>query len=220
MFYTQSGVRVLYLVRVLYPVRSPWSAIRSPWFILTAFVISIRDSAFGFELLSTHNHLSLRQVVESGKNDNWRPVWLQQVKLSFKKSVKGRFLDFQLSIPLIKTGKPARAMIIFSLTNLSRVVYTRVYSVNLMCTIASIKCCLEDTFPNKHQSYRLLTFSTAWWSAHPQSQHSARSASCRYDVISSSQNKEHNLESHATVLRTANLLSLSFPRLWTNDYHP
>ena len=59
--------------------------------------------------------------------------------------------------------------------------YTRVYSVNLMCTIASIKCCYEDTFPNKDQSYRLLTFfCTAWWSAHPQSQHSARSASWRY----------------------------------------
>ena len=27
--YTQSVVRVLYLVRVLYPVRSPWSAVRS-----------------------------------------------------------------------------------------------------------------------------------------------------------------------------------------------
>ena len=27
---TQSGVRLLYLVRVLYPVCSPWSAVRSP----------------------------------------------------------------------------------------------------------------------------------------------------------------------------------------------
>ena len=96
------------------------------------FVISIRSSAFGSELLSKHNHLSLRQVVEFGKNDNWRPVWLQQ--LSFKKTVKGRFRDFQLSIPLIKTGKPARTIIIFTLTNLSRVVYAWIHSVNLMCT--------------------------------------------------------------------------------------
>ena len=37
MFYTQSGVHILYLVRILYPVRSPWSAVRSPCFILTGF---------------------------------------------------------------------------------------------------------------------------------------------------------------------------------------
>ena len=35
MFYTQSGVHILYLVRILYPVRSPWFAVRSPCFILT-----------------------------------------------------------------------------------------------------------------------------------------------------------------------------------------
>ena len=43
---------------------------------------------------------------------------------------------------------------VFTVMNLSWVVYTRVYSVNLMCSIASIKCCHQDTFPNKHQSYR------------------------------------------------------------------
>ena len=36
MFYTQSVVLILYLVRISYPVRSPWSAVRSPSFILTA----------------------------------------------------------------------------------------------------------------------------------------------------------------------------------------
>ena len=36
MVYTQSGVLILYLVHLLYPVRSPWSAVRSPSFILTA----------------------------------------------------------------------------------------------------------------------------------------------------------------------------------------
>ena len=41
MFYTQSGVRILYLVRILYPVRSPWSAVRSPCFILTQTHLSV-----------------------------------------------------------------------------------------------------------------------------------------------------------------------------------
>ena len=32
-FYTQSGVLILYLVRVLNPVRSPWSTVHSPQFM-------------------------------------------------------------------------------------------------------------------------------------------------------------------------------------------
>ena len=28
--------------------------------------------------------------------NNWRPVWLQEVKLSFKKTIKGRFRDLML----------------------------------------------------------------------------------------------------------------------------
>ena len=35
--YTKYAVRVLYLVRVLYPVHSPWSTVRSPCFILTGY---------------------------------------------------------------------------------------------------------------------------------------------------------------------------------------
>ena len=35
-FYTQSGVLILYLVRVLNPVRSPWSTVHSSCFILTS----------------------------------------------------------------------------------------------------------------------------------------------------------------------------------------
>ena len=35
MFYTQSVFRILFLVLALYPVRSPWSAVRTPYFILT-----------------------------------------------------------------------------------------------------------------------------------------------------------------------------------------
>ena len=38
MFYTQSVVLILHLVRVLYPVRSQWSAVRSPCFILTVMI--------------------------------------------------------------------------------------------------------------------------------------------------------------------------------------
>ena len=50
---TLSVVRILYLVRVLYPVRSPWSAFRSPWstvhslcFILTV-IVSVKADTLG-----------------------------------------------------------------------------------------------------------------------------------------------------------------------------
>ena len=42
---TLSVVRILYLVRVLYPVPSPWSAVRSPYFILTVIVSVKADTS-------------------------------------------------------------------------------------------------------------------------------------------------------------------------------
>ena len=43
--YIQSAVRVLYLVRVLYPVRSPWSSVHSHRFILTATIITFCEKS-------------------------------------------------------------------------------------------------------------------------------------------------------------------------------
>ena len=68
MFYTQSGVRILYLVRILYPVRSPWSAVRSPCFILTGLKASGRwksKKLIIFENIKS-NELSHRKIVAKG----------------------------------------------------------------------------------------------------------------------------------------------------------
>ena len=62
MFYTQSGVRILYLVHILYPVRSPWSVVRSPSFIMTGLKASGRwklKKLIIFENIKS-NELSLR----------------------------------------------------------------------------------------------------------------------------------------------------------------
>ena len=55
MFYTQSGVHILYLVRILYPVRGPSSAVRSPCFILTGSKLKLTHN------LSFYHNASLKR---------------------------------------------------------------------------------------------------------------------------------------------------------------
>ena len=75
MFYTQSGVHILYLVRILYPVRSPWSAVRSLSFILTAYNLlcgQVKDV-----LRDQQSFSQTYKSIEIVKNID-RDAWLQR----------------------------------------------------------------------------------------------------------------------------------------------